>query len=159
MLLNKLLHPCQELELLKARGRQRTDSTYVLAAVRDVGRLECISETMRHALNTVAEVAPTWLRSVVPSEWYERYSKRIEEYILPRNPQERKELAARVGADGFWLMEAIYSGEAPTILRQLPAVEIRAPTVVTTVLCAGVSSVFVFAVRPPSLCATNSLTL
>ena len=36
----------------------------------------------------------------------------------------RKELAARVGADGFWLMEAIYSGEAPTILRQLPAVEI-----------------------------------
>ncbi len=38
MLLNNLLQRFQELGLLKARGRQRTDSTDVLAAIRDLGR-------------------------------------------------------------------------------------------------------------------------
>src|SRR5690348_15093701 len=36
---------------LKARGRQRTDSTHVLAKVRALNRLECVGETMFHALN------------------------------------------------------------------------------------------------------------
>ena len=37
--------------LLKARGRQRTDSTHVLAKVRALNRAECVVETLRHALN------------------------------------------------------------------------------------------------------------
>src|ERR1700694_5277627 len=48
--------------LLKAGGRQRTDSTHVLAAVRVLNRLERVGETLRHTLNTLAEVAPEWLR-------------------------------------------------------------------------------------------------
>jgi transposase len=51
--------------LLKARGRQRTDSTHVLAAVRALNRLERVGETLRYALNTLAEVAPDWLRAFV----------------------------------------------------------------------------------------------
>ena len=123
MLLNNLLQCFQELGLLKARGRQRTDSTNVLAVIRDLGRLECITETLRYALNAVAEEAQTWLTTLAPAEWYERYGKRIEESHLPRKPIEREEFAALVGADGFKLLEAIYSNEAPTTLRQLPAVE------------------------------------
>ena len=103
--------------------RQRTDSTHVLAAIRDLGRLECITETLRYALNAVAEEAPNWLTTLAPPEWYERYGKRIEESHLPRKPIEREELAALVGGDGFKLMDAIYSSEAPMTLRQLPAVE------------------------------------
>ena len=49
--------------LLKVRGRQRTDSTHILAAVRTLNRLEHVGETMRHVLNTLAEVAPEWLRA------------------------------------------------------------------------------------------------
>src|SRR5215472_4247493 len=41
--------------LLKARGRQRTDSTHVLAAVWALNRLERVGETLRSALNTLAE--------------------------------------------------------------------------------------------------------
>ena len=40
--------------LLKARGRQRTDSTAVVAAIRTLNRLECLGETLRHALNSLA---------------------------------------------------------------------------------------------------------
>jgi transposase len=58
ILLDKLLEQSQQVGLLKAGGQQRTDSTHVLAAIRKVGRLECIIETLRYALNAVAEVAP-----------------------------------------------------------------------------------------------------
>lgn len=123
ILLNNLLQRFQELGLLKARGRQRTDSTHILAAIRELGRLECITETLRYALNALAQEAPNWLTTLAQPEWYEFYGKRIEESHLPRKPIEREEFAALVGADGFKLMEAIYSSEAPTTLRQLPAVE------------------------------------
>ncbi len=123
ILLNNLLKRFTEIGVLKARGRQRTDSTHVLAAIRDLGRLECITETVRYALNAVAEEAPTWLTTFAQPEWYERYGKRIEESHLPRKPIEREEFAAMVGADGFKLIDAIYSSEAPIRLRQVPAVE------------------------------------
>ena len=45
-LLEKLLVRCQELGLLKVRGRQRTDATHVLAAIRVLNRLELVAETM-----------------------------------------------------------------------------------------------------------------
>jgi transposase len=44
--------------LLKAKGRQRTDSTHVLAAIQTLNRLECVGETLRHALNVLATAAP-----------------------------------------------------------------------------------------------------
>jgi transposase len=50
--LDTLLQVCRARKLLKARGRQRTDSTQVLAAMRALNRLECVGETLRHALNT-----------------------------------------------------------------------------------------------------------
>jgi transposase len=52
---------------LKARGKQRTDATHVLAAIRVLNRLECVGETMRAALNSLAIVAPTGCgRIVIP---------------------------------------------------------------------------------------------
>ncbi|MFL9457716.1 hypothetical protein AB0756_34465 [Tolypothrix campylonemoides VB511288_2] len=57
-------------------GKQRTDSTHILAVVRELSRLEHLGETLRSALNAVAEVNPTWLKFMAPPEWYDRYSKR-----------------------------------------------------------------------------------
>jgi transposase len=65
-LLAKLLEACQARGLLKARGRQRTDATHVLASIRVLNRLELLGETLRAALNEIAAVAPDWLRGVVP---------------------------------------------------------------------------------------------
>lgn len=61
-LLDLLLARCKAAGLVKARGKARTDSTHVLAATRALNRLETVGETMRHALNTLASVAPDWLR-------------------------------------------------------------------------------------------------
>src|SRR3954470_22671187 len=68
-LLERVLEVARELGVLKARGRQRTDSTHVLAAVRTLNRLELVAETLRAALNATAAVAPDWLRALAPSAW------------------------------------------------------------------------------------------
>jgi transposase len=46
-LLDAVLRRCRERGWLKAHGRQRTDSTHVLARIRAVNRLECVRETLR----------------------------------------------------------------------------------------------------------------
>ena len=74
-LLTVMLERLREEGLLKAGGRQRTDSTHVLAAVRTMNRLELVGETVRHALNRLAVVAPDWLRAQVPRSWVERYGR------------------------------------------------------------------------------------
>jgi transposase len=71
--------------LLKARGQHRTDSTHVLAAIRTLNRLECVGETMRHALESLAVVAPVWLLQQARPEWKERSEHRIQEYRLPES--------------------------------------------------------------------------
>jgi transposase len=68
LLLEALLTRVDERGLLKARGRQRTDSTHGLATIRTLNRLELVGETVRHALNSLAVVAPDWLRAWVPPE-------------------------------------------------------------------------------------------
>jgi transposase len=72
-LLEQMLKRLQEKELLKGRGRQRTDSTHVLAATRQLNRLECVGEALRQALNVLAEDAPEWLLQQVRSDWFDRY--------------------------------------------------------------------------------------
>ena len=122
-LLQALLDLCKRRGWLKARGRQRTDSTHVLAAIRDLNRLECAGETLRHALNVLAEVAPNWLLAQTPPEWFERYSHRFDEYRFPKAQSQRLELAETIGTDGSRLLRAVYGPSTPAWLAELPAVE------------------------------------
>lgn len=123
LLLDTLLARSRELGLVKRRGRQRTDSTHVLAAVRTLNRLERVGETLRAALNELATIAPDWLRAQAPAEWYERYGERIENYDLPRSEAERHKLALIIGTDGRQLLQALATAERPE-LGKLPAVQI-----------------------------------
>jgi transposase len=59
----------------------------------------------------------------VPDEWYDHYGKRLEEAQFPKTPPEWETLASSMGADGFHLLDAIYTDEAPTPIRALVAVE------------------------------------
>ncbi len=123
-LLNTLLQLCRERGWLRERGKQRTDSTHVLAAIRTMNRLECVAETVRAALNSLAVVVPEWLRSQVPADWYERYGTRTEEYRFPKDATKRQALTEQIGADGWWLLSAISSADAPGWLAEVPAVEV-----------------------------------
>ena len=122
ILLDKFLQRCRENGLLKERGKQRTDATRVLASIRVMNRLELVGETMRAALNAIATEAPLWLRQVAPSEWYERYGRRIEDYRLPKSQEKRAAYAQRVGEDGFQLLDLLAEPNAPKEATSLPEV-------------------------------------
>jgi transposase len=124
VLLEKMLGRFRERRWLKVRGRQRTDSTHVLGALRMLSRLELAAETMRAALNTLAAVAPGWVREHADPEWFERYSRRIEDYRLPRGKEARKENLKGVGADGVRLLAKVDAPHAPQSLKKLAEVEV-----------------------------------
>jgi len=124
VLLEKMLARCQEKGLLDGKIKQRTDSTHVLAAIRSMSLVELVGETMRHLLDELAVVAPEWLQKQIQSEWVKRYGRRFDHYRLPKNKDKRHDLAVQIGQDGFALLQAIYGGEAPKEVIELPMVEI-----------------------------------
>jgi transposase len=123
LLLEALLTLAREQGLLKTRGRQRTDSTHVLASIRVRNRLERVGETLRAALNTLAVVAPDGLQALAPVAWSDRYSRRVENSHLPKTDEARKALAAVIGADGQTLLHAIDAAVDQPWLQEVPAVK------------------------------------
>lgn len=113
LLLDRMLERFKARGLIKARGKQRTDSTHVLGAVRDLHLLELVAETLRATLNDLAAVVPDWLRTVAQPAWFERYARRIEGYNLPRSQEKREALALDIGVDGFLLLDALDAPTAP----------------------------------------------
>jgi transposase len=123
VLLDRMLEHFKAKGLVKARGRQRTDSTHVLAAIRVMNRLELVAETLRATLNDLAETSPDWLRSLASAEWYERYGQRVEESRLPKSEAARLRFAEQVGHDGFAVLDAVVRPDAPAGLASLPSVQ------------------------------------
>jgi transposase len=123
-LLEKMLMVFQQKGWLKSRGRQRTDSTHVLAKIRALNRVLCVWETMRAALNSLAVLAPDWLRAHSHVEWVERYGPRSEDERSPLGEAERVVFAEEIGQHGRELLDAVFDPSAPGWLRSVPAVEI-----------------------------------
>lgn len=123
-LLSRLLSECKARNLLKARTKQRTDSTHVLAAIRTINRLECVGEAMAHALHQLLQLHPIWAQAMLPSDWLIRYGVRFDDFRLPTDLSKRQALAEQIGRDGLALLEALYRVEAPAELRQLQAVDV-----------------------------------
>lgn len=106
-LLNTLLAHFQQAGLLKGRGSQRTDSTHVMASVRDLNRLELVGRTLQAALDAIAEVAPQWLQAWVSPDWYTRYGQVLTTFRLPQKAVERDALAVQIGWDGITLFQRV----------------------------------------------------
>ncbi|MDJ0719018.1 MAG: transposase [Prochloraceae cyanobacterium] len=135
-LFEQMLSVFKEKGLLKSPQKQRTDSTHILAAIRVLGRLENIGETLRCALNSLAAVAPDWLKQVVPDDdWYSRYGQRFQESRLPASKKERSQLAVMMGNDGSYLLDIIWSNSELEWLRHLESVEMGATSMDSTILC------------------------
>ena len=108
LLFEALLARCQAAGLVRARGRPRTDSTAVLAAIRILNRLELVDEALRHAC---------------PPDWAERYGRRPADYRRPLTAAAREARAAQIGADGRQLLQVVHASDAPAWRRAVPAVD------------------------------------
>jgi len=124
LLLDRLLEVCKQRGWLKAGGKQRTDSTHVLARVRSLSNLECVGETLRAVLDDLATLAPEWLVQQISLDWFERYSHRVENYRLPKAESQRTALAQQIGADGLHLLQALQQPTAPAELKEVSSVQL-----------------------------------
>ena len=123
LLLDTMLERFKARGLIKARGKQRTDSTHVLGAVHDLHLLELVGETLRATLDDLAAVVPDWVRAIAQPAWFERYAHRIEDYRLPKSREKREALSLEIGADGFFLLDALDDASAPAAARAVPMVQ------------------------------------
>ncbi|MFE7358981.1 transposase [Streptomyces sp. NPDC057543] len=104
-LLNLALARLKEAGLVRERTTQRTDSTHVLAAVRDLTRLELITEAVRAALEEVAGASPHLLDKLVDEDWGLRYGRPVR---LGKNPTKPKTRILATGNDAVRLLEHLY---------------------------------------------------
>jgi hypothetical protein len=100
--------------LVGAGGKQRTDSTHVIGAVRDLNRLELAGESVRACLEAIAVAAPDWLPTVIDiSGWGRRYGARVDTWRLPTSKTKRAELMVAYGTDAVALLRAVHdAGDA-----------------------------------------------
>lgn len=91
--------------LVRERTTQRTDSTHVLAAVRDLTRLELVTEAVRAALEEVAGTFPHLLDGLVDEDWGLRYGRPVR---LGKNPTKPKARILTTGNDAVRLLEHLY---------------------------------------------------
>jgi transposase len=94
-----------------------------LAAVRQLNRVEIVGETMRRALNELAETVPDWVKEVAKPEWFTRYGRRFEQMRLPKERPEREALLETIGADGLYLLEAVKAAPDTKYLCELVGVD------------------------------------
>jgi len=120
-LLEPILQVCRQQGWLKAGGKQRTDSTWVIANVRGLSSLEGVGESLRAALNEIAEVAPDWLLGVVSPDWFDRYVHRFELQRFPKGKPAQDTLRMQVGEDSWHLLQAALDEQAPQSVGTCPS--------------------------------------
>jgi transposase len=120
-LLDLALARLKEAGLVRERTTQRTDSTHVLAAVRDLTRLELVTEAVRAALEEVARIAGHVLEGLVGDEWGRRYGRQVR---LGKNPTRPKTRMNQAGADARLLLEHL-AARFPDLLRGSQAEALR----------------------------------
>src|SRR3989442_5504062 len=122
LILEPILQLSRERGWLKARGKQRTDATAVLARVRALSSLESVGESMRAALNALAEQEPTWMQAHLNPAWFERYVHRFELARFPKAETQRQLLREQVGTDVGQLLTSIAEPQTPQAVRELAEV-------------------------------------
>jgi len=85
----------------------------VLAAVRDLTRLELVTEAVRAALEELARTAGHALAGLVDDDWGRRYGRPVR---LGKNPTRPKTRMNEAGADARRLMEHL-AARCPDLLR------------------------------------------
>ncbi|GAB7183556.1 hypothetical protein ATKI12_3387 [Kitasatospora sp. Ki12] len=111
-LLDLALARLKEAGLVRERTTQRTDSTHVLATVRDLTRLELVTEAVRAALEELARTAGHALDGLVGEDWGRRYGRPVR---LGKNPTRPKTRINTTGEDARHLLEHLHRNH-PSLL-------------------------------------------
>ena len=121
-ILDLLVAKLVESGLLKAGGKQRTDSSHVVAAVRRLNQIELVGESVRACVEALAAAEPAWVTAVLDAGWQHRYGARVDSWRMPTSKTKRVELGNDFARDGHALLAAVWHPTSPAWLAHLPAV-------------------------------------
>src|SRR5712691_8649834 len=125
VVLDALLERLVSEGLAKAGGKQRTDSTHVIAAVAALNRLELAGESVRAALEVLTAAHPHWLEQrICVADFARRYGTPMTSWHPSASQARRDELAITYARDGYALLEAVYDRSSPAWLREVPALDV-----------------------------------
>lgn len=134
----RLLEHCEEAGLVGAGGKQRTGSTHVISAVRDLNRLELAGESVRAAMEALAAAAPVWLAGQIDvTEFAGPYGPRAGGWRIPSSKTKRDRLARIFGQDALALCRAAWVGNTPVWSRETEAVGLLRQVLVQTCIIRG----------------------
>jgi transposase len=120
LLFDQLLEQIKSLGFLKKRKYQRTDSTHVLAVVRELSRLENLSENLRVSLRAIQKSDAAFYEMKIPTLYREHWSVPQSDYQMT-DPQ-RREALERVGQDIHWLLSFLETNRQSFL--RLPELEV-----------------------------------
>ena len=120
LIFEQLLEKIKALGYFKKHKHQRTDSTHVLAKVRDLSRLENLSEGLRVSLKAIQKADMTFYETKIPVLYTEHWSKPLSDYQM--TDEERKQALQRVGQDIHWLLSFLKTNKESFL--RLPELEV-----------------------------------
>lgn len=103
LVFEKVMTWVRSLGFAKKHGKQRSDSSHIVACIERLSRLELVWETLRVALRAIQAAAPTWYAQTIPLAFHETYAERKSDWRLSK-----KEVGVemgKAGGDGFWLLD------------------------------------------------------
>src|SRR5882757_7668427 len=100
-LLDLALERMKQAGLVVERGKARTDATHVLAAVRDLTRLELATEAVRAAFEEFACEIPALLDQLIGVDCAKRYGRPVRLGGQPSHPAARLK---QTGSDAYLLL-------------------------------------------------------
>jgi hypothetical protein len=130
---DRLVEHCRQAGLVGAGGKQRTDSTHVLSAVRSLNRLELAGESVRAAVEALAVAAPGWLAGHIDvAEFAHRYGPCVGGWTMPSLKTKRtgsRSCSPRTGTRGC---RAAWAAGTPAWIREIEAVRLLRQVLVQT---------------------------
>ena len=119
LVFERLLAYLRDRGLVKAGGRQRTDATHILGAVKQISDVEVMREAVRVSLSALVSNDAKWMMRCIPASFTPNYHRTISNYRMSK--QELEMFIQQTGEEARWLLDQI-AQQAEGELQRLPEV-------------------------------------
>lgn len=119
--LHAILARMSELTQAGRKPRLSNPNTFIIPQVCLHNRVAIVWSMISEALQALAAEQPAWLGSIYLPRWYQRYGKSQQVFDTTQEIQEQMDFAQAIGADGYYLLNALSACDFPD-LQSLPEV-------------------------------------
>jgi transposase len=117
LIFEQVLAYLRERGLVSGGGRQRTDATHILGAVKQMSDAEVVREAVRLAISALISRDAPWVMQNIPASFIKNYSRAMPNYRMTH--KELGEFIQETGEEARWLLDQV-ALHASIDLQRLP---------------------------------------